>query len=261
MVLQAGLHDSDFSYGAAVRFISSLDAPKTAHCLEGGHHNHGRTDMLGDIRGFRDIRKTVGRDDETPEWDAVLNEASERMGWQIGTVKKCSLTRAGCKDISTLMFRSTTTLLLLSLLSISGLSAEEKDDAPRGFEPISELEAAIKMAVEKNKLLVVAVKGADDDCPHCSDAMDSGEKAVGSGVVKVFARAEALNKADTTDFPPALKERVSRSFTTGASVEFLGFNPDGTKMLASSTRKELDGDRKAISAFKKEVAAHKKALK
>jgi len=159
------------------------------------------------------------------------------------------------------MKRPISCLLVLSLLSIGGLSAKEKVDAPRGFEPISELEAAKTEAVEKNQLLVVAVKGADDDCPHCTAAMESGEKAVGSGVVKVFARAEALNMADPTDFPPALEERAAKKFTTGASVEFLVFNPDGTKLLASSTRKELDGDKKAISAFKKEVAEHKRALK
>jgi len=160
-----------------------------------------------------------------------------------------------------IMTRSISCLLVLSLLGISGLSAKEKVDAPRGFQPVSELEAAKTTAVEKNQLLVVAVKGADDSCPHCTAAMESGEKAVGSGVVKVFARAEALNQADLSGFPPALKERAAKKFTTGASVEFLVFNPDGTKLLASSTRKELDGNKKAISAFKKEVADQKKALK
>ena len=149
--------------------------------------------------------------------------------------------------------------LVVSLLGICGLSA--KDDAPRGFQPISELAAAKAKAVEKKQLLVIAVKGADDNCPHCTAAMQCGEKAVGSGVVKLFARAEALNKADTSGFPPALKARAEKKFTTGAWVEYLVFNPDGTKLLASATRKELDGDTKAISAFKKEIQEQKKALK
>lgn len=149
--------------------------------------------------------------------------------------------------------------LVVSLLGICGLSA--KDDAPRGFQPISELAEAKAEAVEKKQLLVIAVKGADDDCPHCVAAMDSGEKAVGGGVVKVFARAEALNKADISGFPSALKVRAAKKFTTGAWVEFLVFNSDGTKLLASSTRTELDGDSKAIAAFKKEVQEQKKAMK
>lgn len=151
--------------------------------------------------------------------------------------------------------------LVVSLLGICGLPA--KDDAPRGFQPISELAEAKAEAMEKKQLLVIAVKGADDDCPYCVAAMDSGEKAVGGGggVVKVFARAEALNKADISGFPSEVKARAAKTFTTGAWVEFLVFDPDGTKLLASSTRKELDGDNEAISAFKKEVQEQKKALK
>ena len=57
------------------------------------------------------------------------------------------------------------------------------------------------------------------------------------------------------------KTRVEKKFTTGAWVEYLVFNPDGTKLLASSTRKSLDGDTKAISAFKKEIQEQKKALR
>ena len=150
-------------------------------------------------------------------------------------------------------------LLLISTLGMAGVRA--KDDAPRGFQPISELESAKATAIAKKQLLVVAIKGADDNCPHCTAAMDSGEKAVGSGVVKVFARAEALNKADVSNFPPAFKERAKKQFTTGAWVVFLVFNPDGTKLLAESNRTELDGDSKAISAFKKKVSEEKKALK
>lgn len=67
--------------------------------------------------------------------------------------------------------------------------------------------------------------------------------------------------SDTGEFPPALKARAAKKFTIGGWVEFLVFNPDGTRLLASSTRKELDGNTKAISALKKEVQEQKKALK
>lgn len=49
----------------------------------------------------------------------------------------------------------------------------------------------------------VLVKGMNDSCPSCVSAMVNGERAVGSGVVKVFARAEELNKADSSSYPPA----------------------------------------------------------
>jgi hypothetical protein len=148
---------------------------------------------------------------------------------------------------------------LISTVGLGGVRA--KEDAPRGFQPISELEQAKATAIEKNQLLVVAIKGADDNCPHCAAAMESGERAVGSGVVKVFARAEALNKADISKFPSAFQERAKKKFTTGAWVVYLVFNPDGTKLLAESNRKELDGNSKAISAFKKKVSEEKKARK
>jgi hypothetical protein len=150
-------------------------------------------------------------------------------------------------------------LLAISLLGLGTLHA--KDDAPRGFQPISELESAKSDAIEKQRLLVVVVKGADDACPNCVTTLDNGERAIGSGVVKVFARAEALNSADLSGFPPALKERAAKKFTTGASVTFLVFNPDGTKLLAEASRKELQSDKKAIAQFKKDVGEHKKALK
>jgi hypothetical protein len=150
-------------------------------------------------------------------------------------------------------------MFLVSLLSLSALHA--KDDAPRGFAPIAELAKASAEAIKDKRLLVLVVKGADDACPNCTTTLDNGERAIGSGVVKVFARAEAMNKADLHGYPAALKERAAKKFTTGASVTFLVFNPEGTQLLAEASRKELQSDKKSISAFKKEVAAHKRALK
>lgn len=153
--------------------------------------------------------------------------------------------------------------LLAFLLCLSAalmLPLPAKDDVPRGFTPLSELQKARTMADGK-KLIVLVVKGKDDACPNCAAAMDNGEKAIGSGVVKVFARAETIREAESADFTPALQQRVSKGFTGGAYVTFVVFNPDMTTILAEASRKELQSDRKAIAAFKKEVQTAKKALK
>ena len=149
-------------------------------------------------------------------------------------------------------------LLCLSAALILPLSA--KDDAPRGYAPLSEIQEAQAKADGK-KLIVLVVKGMDDSCPNCAAALENGEKSVGSGVVKVFARAETIRQADSAKFTPALKDRISKGFSTGAWVTFVVFNPDMTTILAEASRKELQSDKKAIAAFKKEVQEAKKALK
>lgn len=179
------------------------------------------------------------------------------VGWQDREANSLVLTEWIPFGMS--MIRTFPRLFLISMLSLSTLHA--KDDAPRGFAPIAELAKASAEAIEEKRLLVLVVKGTDDACPNCATTLDNGERAIGSGVVKVFARAEAMNKADLSGYPAALKERAAKKFTTGASVTFLVFNPEGTQLLAEASRKELQSDKKAISAFKKEVAAHKRALK
>lgn len=149
-------------------------------------------------------------------------------------------------------------LLCLAFSLILPLSA--KDDVPRGFTPLAELEEARTKAAGK-KLVVLVVKGMDDACPNCATALENGEKAIGSGVVKVFARAETIGAVDTTSFPPALQERIRKRFTTGASVTFVVFNPDMSSIVAEAGRKELQDDKKATAAFKKEVQEARKALK
>jgi hypothetical protein len=67
--------------------------------------------------------------------------------------------------------------------------------------------------------------------------------------------------ADSAGFTQALKDRIGRGFNTGASVTFVVFNPDMSEILAEASRKELQSDKKATSAFKKEVQAAKKTLK
>ncbi len=149
-------------------------------------------------------------------------------------------------------------ILCLSAAQLLPLSA--KDDAPRGYVPLSELQEA-QVKADGKKLVVLVVKGMDDACPNCAAALGNGEKAIGSGVVKVFARAETIREADTSDFTPTLKDRIGRGFTTGAAVTFVVFNPDMTTILAEASRKELQNDKKATAAFKKEVRTAKMALK
>lgn len=150
-------------------------------------------------------------------------------------------------------------LVLASIFGAGVLLA--KDGAPRGYDPISDLEKVKAEAVGKNRLVVVLVKGKDDSCPNCTATIANGERAIGSGVVKVFARAETLNAEGAADFEGALKDRVTRKFTTGVAVTFLVFNPDMSELLVEATRKELQSDKSATADFKKQVAEHKRALK
>jgi len=152
-------------------------------------------------------------------------------------------------------------LVLVSSILLSALPATAKDDAPRGFAPITELKDAQAKATTDKKLVVLVVKGMDDECPNCAAALENGEKAVGSGVVKVFARAETIRKQDTSSFPPALKERLKKPFVTGAYVTFVVFDPAMSKIIVEAGRKELQSDKKAIADFKKAVQEAKKTLK
>jgi hypothetical protein len=158
------------------------------------------------------------------------------------------------------MKKSSFVTSLVCLLGFLVLPLTAKDDAPSGFVPLSELQEAQAKAAGK-KLVVLVVKGMDDACPNCASAMGNGEKAIGSGVVKVFARAETISKADSTGFTPALKARIAKNFTTGAAVTFVVFNPDMTTIVAEASRKELQDDKDATNAFKKEVQEAKKTLK
>jgi hypothetical protein len=152
-------------------------------------------------------------------------------------------------------------IAILSALMLSSVAASAKDDAPRGFAPLSELSEAQTEAEAKKKLVVLVVKGKDDNCPNCVEALENGLKAVGSGVVKVFARAETIGKADASAFSPALQARVKQHFITGAWVTFVVFDPAMSKIIAEAGRKELQSDKKATAAFKKEVQDAKKELK
>ncbi|MES2660263.1 MAG: hypothetical protein V4689_16690 [Verrucomicrobiota bacterium] len=148
----------------------------------------------------------------------------------------------------------------LGLVSFLVLPLSAKEDAPRGFTPLAEMQEALTKSDGK-KLVVLVVKGMDDNCPHCTTAMETGLDSVGSGVVKLFARAETIKSVSSANFTPALKDRVGKGFTTGASVMFLVFNPDMSAIIAEASRDELDENKKATAAFKKEVQDARKALK
>ena len=152
-------------------------------------------------------------------------------------------------------------LVLVSALLLTAFPAAAKDDVPRGFTPISELKEAQAKAIADKKLVVLVVKGKEDECPNCAATLENGDKAVGSGVVKVFARAETIEKEDTSAFPPALKDRMKQHFMTGFSVTFVVFDPAMSKIIVEAGRKELQSNKKTIADFKKTVQDAKKALK
>ena len=52
-----------------------------------------------------------------------------------------------------------------------------------------------------------------------------------------------------------------QSFTTGAAVTFVVFNPDLSSIIAEASRKELQNDKKATAEFKKKIQDAQKALK
>ena len=157
--------------------------------------------------------------------------------------------------------KNTLFVLVSAVLTAFSAVAKEKEDVPRGFSPLTEVRAAQAEATSEKKLVVLVVKGMDDACPNCAAALENGLKAVGSGVVKVFARAETIGKGDASNFPPALQARVKQNFTTGAFVTFVVFDPEMTTIVAEAGRKELQDDKKATAAFKKTVQDAKKALK
>lgn len=151
--------------------------------------------------------------------------------------------------------------LILALSMVLTLPhALAKEDVPRGYVPLSEVNEAITKSAGK-KLIMLVVKGKDDDCPHCAAALENGEKAVGSGVIQVFTRAEALNPLDKSGLPPALKERAKKPFVTGAYVHVIVFNPDMTKIIVEAERNALENDKETLASIRKKVTEAKKALK
>lgn len=152
-------------------------------------------------------------------------------------------------------------LLLIAAAFLSVLPAMAKEDVPRGFSPLTELKEAQAKAAKDKKMVVLVVKGMDDACPYCAAALTNGLGAVGSGVVKVFARAETIREVDSSGFPEPLQARIKQGFTTGAAVTFLVFDAEMNKIVAEAGRSELQDDRKAIAAFKKTISEARKATK
>lgn len=155
------------------------------------------------------------------------------------------------------------TILLAVIASFAILPATAKDnDVPRGYTPLADYKSVQAKAIADKKLVVLVVKGADDECPNCAAAMENGESATGSGVEKLFVRAEAINKDDPSGLPPVLQTRLKKKgFTYGSWVTFVVFNPEMTEIVAEADRKDLQSNKEAIAVFKKTVQAAKKALK
>lgn len=151
--------------------------------------------------------------------------------------------------------------LIMGGLPLSAKDTKEvKDKVPGGYQSVSEFKEAITESKGK-KLIVLVVKGLDDSCPNCKEAMENGERAVGPGVIKMFARAETLNKADLSSYPKALQDRAKKTFTTNAWVTFLVFDPKMEKIVAESSRKELQSDKKLTAEFKKVVKEAKDEIR
>lgn len=138
---------------------------------------------------------------------------------------------------------------------------EKRDFIPRGYDPIEALKELQEKPANAKKLVVLCVKGKDDACPRCATAMQNGDKAIGGGVVKLFARAEDIKSVDSTNFSPALKARVQQGFVGGASVTFVVLNPGMDQIVAEAGRSQLESDKEATAEFKKKVQEAKKALK
>ena len=148
---------------------------------------------------------------------------------------------------------------IVTLAACLVLPLSAKEDAPRGFTPISKLADAQGKA-EGKKLIALFVHGSDDSCPHCATAMENGGKATGSGVVKVFARAETIKTLDGSAFPAVLKERIQKGFNTGASVTLVVFSPDMSKIIVDAGRDQLENE-KQVKELKKTIQEAKMALK
>ena len=146
---------------------------------------------------------------------------------------------------------------------VTGLAKEKekRDVTPRGYQSISELKELQEKPANANKLVVLCVKGNDDACPRCATALENGDKAIGGGVIKLFARAENIGTADSSQFSPALKARVQQGFIGGASVTFVVLNPAMDQIVAEAGRAQLEADKEATAEFKKKVQEAKKALK
>ncbi len=148
----------------------------------------------------------------------------------------------------------------LAVLFLAYLPVSANDKIPSGYEPIANLQEVIKESGGK-KLIMLVVKGKDDECPRCAEAMKNGVRAVGSGVMKVFVRAEDFNPMDKKDLPASLQTRAQKRFYIGASVSILVFDPKMEKIIAEISRDELEGNKKLTEDFKKALQEVKKELK
>ncbi len=147
--------------------------------------------------------------------------------------------------------------LFVAGLCVLGQVVAFAGDAPRGFKELSELEEAKAEAMKKGKLLAIVAKGNDDACPRCAAALENGTKAIKSDCVMVFARVDDVRK--NTDLPATVTAET-KDAVSGAWVTFYVFDSGLEKLVAEAGRKELEDDKDATKAFKKEVDAARKEL-
>jgi hypothetical protein len=153
--------------------------------------------------------------------------------------------------------------ILRSLLTIVivpfALSAKEaKEKVPNGFYPLADIAKVQEKAKTGKKLIAVLAKGANDNCPYCAAATNTGLATLRSDCVMVFTRSEGLSEK-TSSLPDAAKNGLS-GCPTGAAVTFVVFNPDMTEVVGKIGRDALNNDRKAVTEFKKSVSVAKKKL-
>lgn len=130
-------------------------------------------------------------------------------------------------------------------------------DTPRGFMELSELDEAKAEALKKGKLIAIVAKGNDDACPRCAAALENGTRAIKSDCILVFARVDDVRSNAKL---PAVVSAETKDATGGAYVTFYVFDAGLEKFVAEAGRKELEDDRDATKAFKKEVDAARKEL-
>ncbi len=142
-----------------------------------------------------------------------------------------------------------TIALLTALLFTSALFA--KDDTPAGFLPLEKLAEAQAKAKQTKKLVAVAAKGFDDQCPYCAAALAQGTATLKSDCVMVFTRVANL-RTQRESLPPALKA-ASATAADGAAVAFYVFDPEIKTLVTTTDRQRIQADPKSLKETKKIV--------
>lgn len=147
--------------------------------------------------------------------------------------------------------------LMISLVLLASHCISFAGRVPSGFMEIGELEEAKAKAAKSGKLVAIVVKGSEDSCPRCAEALENGTRAIKSDVVLVFARVPEVQPGK--GLPESVTKETSDA-VDGAWVTFYVFDAALETLVAESSRKELESDRSATKAFKDKVDVARKAL-